>query len=138
VRKTAPITQRLAPAVVSGVLGGLGLWLVLDAFFQTSWLASLERLGPGLLALNVAIRPNGASVELGFALAPLLPWRPDARRAFMEDLRQRLGTGRRPPPAPPSVPGEPAPEEPVPAPVSSGDTASASPGESGINWKAPT
>jgi branched-chain amino acid transport system permease protein len=135
VRKTAPVVQRLAPAVVSGVLGGLGLWLVLDAFFQESWLASLERLGPGLLALNVAIRPNGASVELGFALAPLLPWRKDARREFMEDLRQRMGTRKPPPPAPeaPGEPGEPVPETPVPAGMPSGETR-----EGGISWKAPT
>jgi branched-chain amino acid transport system permease protein len=135
VRKTAPVVQRLAPAVVSGVLGGLGLWLVLDAFFQESWLASLERLGPGLLALNVAIRPNGASVELGFALAPLLPWRKDARREFMEDLRQRMGTRKPPPPSPeaPGEPGEPVPEAPVPAGMPSGETR-----EGGISWKAPT
>jgi branched-chain amino acid transport system permease protein len=136
VRKTAPITQRLAPAIVSGVLGGLGLWLVLDAFFQTSWLNALERLGPGLLALNVAVRPNGAAVELGFALSPLLPWRKDARKAFMEDLRQRLGTGKRPPPTAPGAPGEPgepAPEAPVPAAAPSSQARG-----TGINWKAPT
>jgi branched-chain amino acid transport system permease protein len=133
VRPSAPITRRVLPAAFSGVLAGLGVWLVLDAFFQTSWLAALERLGPGLLALNVAVRPNGASVELGFALAPLLPWRKDARQAFMEDLRQRLGTGKPPPPAAPGPPGEPAPEPPVPAGVPSAGTR-----ESGISWKAPT
>jgi branched-subunit amino acid ABC-type transport system permease component len=125
-----PLTRRLLPAAVSGILGGLGVWLILDAFFQTSWLAALERLGPGLLALNVAIRPNGAAVELGFALSPLLPWRKDARQAFAEDVRQRLGTGKRPPPAPPD---EPVREEPVPAGVPSGE-----PRESGIRWKAPS
>jgi branched-chain amino acid transport system permease protein len=137
VRKTAPITQRLAPAVVSGVLGGLGVWLVLDAFFQTSWLNALERLGPGLLALNVAIRPNGAAVELGFALAPLLPWRKDARAAFMEDLRQRLGTGKQPPPPGPGAPGEAVPEAPVPtaAPSGEGRDAAAVPAD---ERKAPT
>lgn len=137
-RPSLPVTRRLLPAALSGVLFGFGVWLVLDAFFQTSWLASLERLGPGLLALNVAVRPNGASVELGFALAPLLPWRKDARQAFMEDLRQRLGTGRPPPPpAPgaPSEPGEPVPEAPVPAAVPSGEAETR---EKGISWKAPT
>jgi branched-chain amino acid transport system permease protein len=139
VRKAAPITQRLATAVVSGVLGGLGLWLVLDAFFQTSWLNALERLGPGLLALNVALRPNGAAVELGFALAPLLPWRKDARAAFMEDLRQRLGTGKQPPPPGPGAPGETIREEPAPAAMASGETASSrETSERDISWKAPT
>jgi branched-chain amino acid transport system permease protein len=128
-----PLSRRVVPAVLSGVIFGIGLFLVLDAFFQESWLTALERLGPGLLALNVAVRPNGASVELGFALAPLLPWRKDARREFMEDLRQRLGTGKRPPPPAPGVPGEPAPEAPVPAGVPSGEAR-----ESGVSWKAPT
>jgi hypothetical protein len=120
-----PVTRRLLPAAVSGVLFGVGVWLVLDAFFQTSWLAALERLGPGLLALNVAVRPNGASVELGFALSPLLPWRKDARQAFKADLRQRLGTGKQPPPGAPGAPGEAVPEAPVPAGVSSGESQNA-------------
>jgi branched-chain amino acid transport system permease protein len=137
-RPALPVTRRLLPAALSGALFGLGIWLILDATFQDSWLAAIERLGPGLLALNVAVRPNGASVELGFALAPLLPWRKDARQAFMQDLRQRLGTGRPPPPAPPSppgAPGEPVPRAPVPEPepVPAGENP-----EKGINWKAPT
>jgi branched-chain amino acid transport system permease protein len=135
VRKAAPIARRLAPAIVSGVLGGLGIWLLFDAFFQDSWLASLERLGPGLLALNVALRPNGASVELGFALAPLLPWRKDARIAFKEDLRQRLGTGKPPPPPAAEAPGGPAPEPEAPVPAGS---PSAETRDGGISWKAPT
>jgi len=139
VKPNLPIGPRLAGAAASGVIGGAGVFLVLDATFQTSWLSTLERLGPGLLALNVALRPNGAAVELGFALAPLLPWRKDARHAFMQDLRQRLGTGKRPPPAPPVEPGEPVPEAPVPAAVPSGETASSTETrESGISWKAPT
>jgi branched-subunit amino acid ABC-type transport system permease component len=138
IRPALPATRRLLPAALSGALFGLGIWLVLDATFQDSWLAAIERLGPGLLALNVAVRPNGAAVELGFALAPLLPWRKDARQAFMEDLRQRLGTGRRPPPttpSPPGAPGEPVPQAPAPepAPVSAGESP-----DKGISWKAPT
>jgi hypothetical protein len=112
---------------------GVGAFLILDATFQTSWLAALERLGPGLLAINVALRPNGASVELGFALAPLLPWRPDARRAFMAEMRQRMaGKGPRDG-EPPSGPVEPAPEVAVPSAVTTGDTP-----EHGVSWKAPT
>jgi branched-chain amino acid transport system permease protein len=128
-----PLSRRVIPAVLSGVIFGIGLFLVLDAFFQESWLTALERLGPGLLALNVAVRPNGASVELGFALAPLLPWRSDARQAFMDDLRRRLGTRKPPPPPEAGAPGEPVPEAPVPTPVPSGEA-----GGGGISWKAPT
>src|SRR6266511_2712633 len=104
--------RRAAIAAFSGALMGVGAFLILDATFQTSWLAALERLGPGLLAINVALRPNGASVELGFALAPLLPWRGDARRAFMAEMRQRIGMGGPPRGAPPG--------EPLTAPLPSG------------------
>jgi hypothetical protein len=126
--------RRAAVAVFSGALMGVGAFLILDATFQESWLAALERLGPGLLAVNVALRPNGASVELGFALAPLLPWRPDARKAFMAEMRQRMA-GKRGPRggAPPGEPVEPAPEAPVPSTVTASDSA-----ERGVSWKAPT
>src|SRR5262249_59294095 len=108
---------RAAGGAFSGALIGVGVFLILDGTFQTSWLAALERLGPGLLAINVALRPNGASVELGFALAPLLPWRSDARRAFMAEMRQRVAGKRGPrggagvPPGPVA----PAPASPVPS-----------------------
>jgi branched-chain amino acid transport system permease protein len=126
-------SRRAATAVFSGTLIGLGAFLILDATFQTSWLAAIERLGPGLLAINVALRPNGASVELGFALAPLLPWRPDARRAFMDEMRQRMaGKGGPRGGEPPSGPVEPA-EVPVPSAVTAGESP-----ESGFSWKAPT
>jgi branched-subunit amino acid ABC-type transport system permease component len=120
----ASVARRAAVAVFSGVLMGVGVFLILDATFQTSWLAALERLGPGLLAINVALRPNGASVELGFALAPLLPWRSDARKAFMAEMRQRMA-GK---PGPREE--EPSPEPvaaPVPAGVGAGDTGGAPP-----------
>ncbi|MDQ6853327.1 MAG: ABC transporter permease [Actinomycetota bacterium] len=138
-RPSLPVTRRLLPAALSGVLFGLGVWLVLDAFFQTSWLAALERLGPGLLALNVAVRPNGASVEIGFALAPLLPWRKDAREAFKDDFEQRLGTGKQPPPPGPGEPGDAMREAPAPAAMASGEAASSRETRAtDINWKAPT
>src|SRR5207244_11623499 len=127
-------SRRATIAVFSGALIGLGAFLILDATFQTARLAALERLGAGLLAINVALRPNGASVELGFALAPLLPWRPDARRAFMAEMRQRMaGKGGPRGGEPPSGPVEPAPE----VAVRSGMTAGDAP-ERGVSWKAPT
>ena len=130
----ASTARRAAVAVFSGTLMGVGAFLILDATFQTSWLSALERLGPGLLAVNVALRPSGASVELGFALAPLLPWRPDARRAFMAELRQRMAGKGGPRPGPPSgEPVEPVQEAPVPSTVPASDTA-----EHGVRWKAPT
>ena len=128
------VSRRAAVAAFSGTSIGIGAFLILDATFQTSWLAALERLGPGLLAINVALRPNGASVELGFALAPLLPWRPDARKAFMAEMRQRMaGKGGPRPGAPPGEPVGPTPESPVPSTVPASDAA-----ESDVSWKAPT
>ena len=128
------VARRTAVGVFSGALIGVGAFLILDATFQTSWLAALERLGPGLLAVNVALRPNGASVELGFALAPLLPWRPDARRAFMAEMRQLIaGKGRPRGGAPPAEPVGPAPEPAVPSTVQASDAS-----ESGVSWRAPT
>jgi len=128
------VSRRAAVAAFSGTLIGVGAFLILDATFQTSWLAALERLGPGLLAINVALRPNGASVELGFALAPLLPWRPDARRAFMAEMRQRMaGKGGPRGGAPPPGSLQPAPEVAVSSAVPAGDS-----GERGVSWKAPT
>jgi ABC-type branched-subunit amino acid transport system permease subunit len=126
--------RRAAVGVFSGALIGVGVFLILDATFQTSWLAALERLGPGLLAVNVALRPNGASVELGFVLAPLLPWRGDARRAFMAEMRQRMaGKGRPRGGAPAPEPVEPAAEAPVPSTVQASDAS-----ERGVGWRAPT
>jgi branched-chain amino acid transport system permease protein len=120
----ASVARRAAVAVFSGVLMGVGVYLILDATFQDSWLAALERLGPGLLAINVALRPNGASVELGFALAPLLPWRSDARKAFMAEMRQRMAGKRGPQPGEPAL--EPAAAT-VSAGVGAGDTGGAAP-----------
>jgi branched-chain amino acid transport system permease protein len=120
----ASVARRAAVAVFSGVLMGVGVYLILDATFQESWLAALERLGPGLLAINVALRPNGASVELGFALAPLLPWRSDARKAFMAEMRQRVAGKRGPQPGEPAL--EPAAAT-VSAGVGAGDSGGAAP-----------
>jgi branched-chain amino acid transport system permease protein len=120
----ASVGRRAAVALFSGALMGIGAYLILDATFQTSWLAALERLGPGLLAVNVALRPNGASVELGFALAPLLPWRSDARKAFMAEMRQRVAGKRGPQPGEPAL--EPA-AAPVPAGVGAGDSGGPAP-----------
>jgi branched-chain amino acid transport system permease protein len=103
-------------ATVSGALfGGFAfiLFRIITDTFDYSWLRSLERLGPGLLALSIATNPNGASVGLGFLFAPLLPWRKDARQEFKAQIRQRLRRGG-PPPAP-GGPAEPVTEAPVPA-----------------------
>ncbi len=77
--------------VMGALIGGFStiLFIILKDTFDWSWLQAAERLGPGLLALNIAVNPNGASVGLGFLLAPLLPWRKDARQAWRDEMDQR-------------------------------------------------
>jgi len=43
------------------------------------WFASVELIGPGLAAITMAFRPEGAVFYAGRDLAALLPWRHDAR-----------------------------------------------------------
>jgi branched-chain amino acid transport system permease protein len=53
------------------------------ALFEVSgrpgFLTSIELIGPGIAAISMAYRPEGAVFYLGSALAALLPWRRDAR-----------------------------------------------------------
>lgn len=94
-------------ATVAGALiGGFSfiLFRVITDSFDSPLLRSLELLGPGLLALNIATNPNGASVGLGFLFAPLLPWRKDARQAFKAEIGQRMGKRQ----VAPGAPGDPS------------------------------
>lgn len=64
-----------APA--GALIGGVTfvLFRLLQDWWDTPILQSIENLGPGLLALSIAYTPNGAATEIGRAFAPLLPWR---------------------------------------------------------------
>jgi branched-chain amino acid transport system permease protein len=122
-RVTSPAAALRGRATTLVVLvAAVPVVVVLTSFlkgnFDSSWLQALTRLGPGFLALSVALRPNGSSVELGFVLAPLLPWRREARAEFMAELRSRLGYGAPPPTTGP--PTEPVAKAPVPAGVAAG------------------
>ena len=44
-----------------------------------SWLSAIELIGPGVAAITMAFRPEGAVFYAGRDLAPLLPWRADAK-----------------------------------------------------------
>jgi hypothetical protein len=46
---------------------------------KPSWLTAIELIGPGLAAIAMAYRPEGAVFYSGRDLAGLLPWRKDAR-----------------------------------------------------------
>jgi branched-chain amino acid transport system permease protein len=74
--------------VPSGALfGGVAFVFLrmLQGWWDTPILSSIENLGPGLLALSIVSYPSGSAVEIGRGFAPLLPWRKDAREALARD-----------------------------------------------------
>jgi branched-chain amino acid transport system permease protein len=46
---------------------------------KPSWLSAIELIGPGIAAVTMAFRPEGAVFYAGRDLAALLPWRKDAK-----------------------------------------------------------
>lgn len=76
---------------VAAFLGALGL-LVLPAIQElshnASWLTSVGLIGPGLAAIGMAYRPEGAVFYAGRDLAGLLPWRRDARAEKAAEVRK--------------------------------------------------
>jgi branched-chain amino acid transport system permease protein len=67
---------------VAAFLGAIGLATfpaLYEALGKPSFLTSIELIGPGLAAISMAYRPDGAVFYVGRDLAPLLPWRRDAR-----------------------------------------------------------
>ena len=78
--------------VPSGALfGGVAFVLfgLVHEWWETPLLESVERLGPGLLALSVVSYPWGSAVEIARGFAPLLPWRADARQALAREKARR-------------------------------------------------
>lgn len=57
---------------------------------RASFLTSIELIGPGLAAVTLAYRPEGAVFYTGSALARFVPWRRDARE---ERSRARMVSG---------------------------------------------
>jgi branched-chain amino acid transport system permease protein len=70
---------RYPVAAFFGVLG-LALFPALyEALGKPSYLTSIALIGPGLAAISMAYRPEGAIFYAGRDMAGLLPWRRDAR-----------------------------------------------------------
>jgi branched-chain amino acid transport system permease protein len=44
-----------------------------------SWMSAIELIGPGIAAITMAFRPEGAVFYAGRDLAPMLPWRHEAK-----------------------------------------------------------
>jgi branched-chain amino acid transport system permease protein len=95
--------------VPSGALFG-GVALVFLTLLQDWWhtpiLNSVQNLGPGVLALSVAYSPHGSAVEMGRGFAPLLPWRKDAREELAREkaLKREARASKRAFTPPPDVP----------------------------------
>jgi branched-chain amino acid transport system permease protein len=67
---------------VAAFMGAVGLATfpaLSEVMGHPSYLTSIELIGPGLAAIAMAYRPEGAVLYAGRDLAALLPWRHDAR-----------------------------------------------------------
>jgi hypothetical protein len=78
---------------VSAFLGAIGLALfpaIYEASHHAAFLSSIELIGPGLAAITMAYRPEGAVFYAGRDLAAFLPWRRDAKeeKAQLEAKRR--------------------------------------------------
>ena len=70
---------RYPVAAFMGALGLASFPAISEAFGNPSWLTQLALIGPGIAAIAMAYRPEGAVFYTGRDLAGLLPWRADAR-----------------------------------------------------------
>jgi hypothetical protein len=70
---------RYPVAAFMAVLGLASFPALYEVTGKPSWLTSIELIGPGIAAISMAYRPDGAVFYAGRDLAGLLPWRHDAR-----------------------------------------------------------
>jgi branched-chain amino acid transport system permease protein len=78
---------------VAAFMGAVGLMTfpaLYEALGRPSYLTSVELIGPGIAAIGMAVRPEGAVFYAGRDLAGFLPWRRDAR----EDKELRIARAR--------------------------------------------
>lgn len=66
-------------AAFMAVVGLASFPAIYEVLGKPSWLTAIELIGPGLAAVTMAFRPEGAVFYAGRDLAGLLPWRKDAR-----------------------------------------------------------
>lgn len=83
---------------VSAFMGLIGLAsfpALFEVLGKPSWLTAIELIGPGIAAIAMAYRPEGAVFYSGRDLAGLLPWRKDAREekalAVAKEREQNIG-----------------------------------------------
>ena len=70
---------RYPVAAFMGAIGLASFPAISEVFGNPSWLTQLSLIGPGIAAIAMAYRPEGAVFYSGRDLAGLLPWRQDAR-----------------------------------------------------------
>jgi branched-chain amino acid transport system permease protein len=80
---------RFPVAAFMGMLGLLSFPALYEVLGKPSWLSSIEILGPGIAAVVMAFRPEGGVFYAGRDLAPLLPWRRDAREEKAWNIARR-------------------------------------------------
>jgi hypothetical protein len=66
-------------AAFMAVIGLASFPAIYELLGKPSWLTAVELIGPGLAAITMAFRPEGAVFYAGRDLAGMLPWRKDAR-----------------------------------------------------------
>jgi branched-chain amino acid transport system permease protein len=66
-------------AAFMAVVGLASFPAIYELLGKPSWLTAVELIGPGLAAITMAFRPEGAVFYAGRDLAGILPWRKDAR-----------------------------------------------------------
>ena len=77
---------RFPVAAFMGAIGLASFPALYEATGKPGWLRSIELIGPGIAAISMAFRPDGAVFYAGRDLAPKLPWRHDAREE--QELRE--------------------------------------------------
>src|SRR5690606_18934108 len=70
---------RYPVAAFMGAIGLASFPALFEVMGHPSYLTSVELIGPGIAAITMAYRPEGAVFYAGRDLAGLLPWRKDAR-----------------------------------------------------------
>jgi len=87
---------RYPVAAFMGVIGLASFPALYQLLGKPSWLTAVELIGPGLAAVAMAFRPEGAVFYSGRDLAGLLPWRADAReeKALMVAKEREMNIGK--------------------------------------------
>lgn len=87
---------RYPVAAFMGLIGLASFPALSEVLGSPQWLTQVSLIGPGLAAIAMAYRPEGAVFYSGRDLAGLLPWRADAReeKALLDQRTREQDIGR--------------------------------------------